>query len=56
MQDISLITLSNYSLLNITNPNGSSVEIKLTPAQLDYIAEQIAFNNKYFGSTIKAGN
>ena len=56
MEDISLITLSNYSLLSITNPNGSAIEIRLTPAQIDYIAEKIAFNNKYYGSTIKAGN
>lgn len=56
MKDISLITLSDYSLLNISNPNGSAIEIRLTPAQLDYIAEKIAFNKKYYGSTIKAGN
>jgi hypothetical protein len=56
MEDISLISLSNYSLLNITNANGSAIEIRLTPAQLEYIAEKIAFNNKYYGSTIKAGN
>lgn len=56
MEDISLITLSNYSLLNISNSNGSAIEIRLTPAQIDYIAEKIAFNKKYYGSTIKAGN
>ncbi len=56
MEDISLITLSNYSLLNISNPNGSAIEIRLTPAQIDYIAEKIAFNKKYYSSALKAGN
>ena len=56
MEDISLIILSDYSLLNISNPNGSAIEIRLTPAQLEYIAEKIAFNKKYHSSAIKAGN
>jgi len=56
MKDISLISLSNYSLLNITNDNGSAIEIRLTPAQIDYIQEKIAFNKSYYKSTVKAGN
>jgi hypothetical protein len=56
MEDISLISLSNYSLLNITNANGSAIEIRLTPAQIDYIEEKIAFNKKHFGLALKAGN
>jgi hypothetical protein len=54
MEDISLITLSNYSLLTITNPNGSAIEIKLTHSQLAYIEEKIIFNNRF--QVLKAGN
>ena len=56
MEDISLISLSNYSLLNITNANGSAIELKLTHSQLAYIEEKIAFNKKYSSSALKAGN
>jgi hypothetical protein len=54
MEDISLITLSNYSLLSITNPNGSAIELKLTHSQLAYIEEKINFNNRF--QVLKAGN
>jgi hypothetical protein len=58
MEDISLITLNNYSLLTITNPNGSAVEIKLTPAQLDYIEERISATKSVnqLLTAMKAGN
>ena len=56
MEDISLLKLSNYSLLSITNSNGSAIEIRLTPAQIDYIEEKITFNKKYYGLALKAGN
>jgi len=56
MEDISLIALSNYSLLNIYNSNGSSIEIRLTPAQIDYIEEKIAFNKRYYGLAEKVAN
>ena len=56
MEDISLISLSNYSLLNITNANGSAIEIRLTPAQINYIEEKITFNKKYYSLALKAGN
>ena len=54
MEDISLIILSNYSLLSITNPNGSAIELKLTHSQLAYIREKIIFNGKF--NALKAGN
>ena len=54
MEDISLIILTNYSLLSITNSNGSAIEIKLTHSQLAYIEEKIIFNNKF--NALKAGN
>ena len=56
MEDISLISLSNYSLLSIYNANGSAIEIRLTPAQIDYIEEKISFNKRYYGLALKAGN
>ena len=58
MEDISLITLNNYSLLSITNSNGSAIELKLTHSQLAYIEEKIAFNKKYYylAKALKAGN
>jgi hypothetical protein len=54
MEDISLITLSDYSLLSITNSNGSAIELKLTHSQLAYIEEKIKFNNRF--QVLKAGN
>jgi hypothetical protein len=58
MEDISLLKLSNYSLLTITNSNGSAIEIKLTHSQLAYIEEKINFYNKFNGlvKSLKAGN
>ena len=58
MEDISLITLSDYSLLSITNSNGSAIELKLTHSQLSYIEEKINFNNKLkaMSEALKAGN
>ena len=58
MEDISLIKLSNYSLLSITNSNGSAIELKLTHSQLAYIEEKIDFYNMVnsFGQASKAGN
>lgn len=58
MENISLIKLSNYSLLSITNPNGSAIELKLTHSQLAYIEEKINFYNMVnsFGQASKAGN
>ena len=58
MEDISLITLSDYSLLSITNSNGSAIELKLTHLQLAYIEEKINFNNKFkaMSEALKAGN
>ena len=58
MKDISLITLSDYSLLSITNSNGSAIELKLTHSQLAYIEEKINFNNKFkaMSEALKAGN
>ena len=56
MEDISLLKLSNYSLLSITDSNGSAIEIRLTPAQIDYIEEKITFNKKYYSLALKAGN
>ena len=56
MEDISLISLSNYSLLSIYNANGSAIEIRLTPAQIDYIEEKISFNKRYYGLAEKVAN
>ena len=56
MNEISLISLGQYSLLSIYNSNGSAIEVRLTPSQIDYIEEKIAFNKKHYNSAFKAGN
>jgi|LakMenE01Jun11ns_1017448.scaffolds.fasta_scaffold8957411_1 hypothetical protein len=58
MEDISLIILNNYSLLTITNSNGSAIELKLTHSQLAYIEERISATKSVnqLLTAMKAGN
>ena len=58
MENISLIILEKYSILSLPAVNGAEIQIKLTPAQLDYIEEKIASNKKtdQFLTALKAGN
>jgi hypothetical protein len=55
-RNISFIILDSFSLLSIKNDNGSAVEVRLTPEQLSYIEDKIAFNksSKQFYKVIKA--
>ena len=53
---VNVVSNTQKTYTQTTNANGSAIEIRLTPAQIDYIEEKITFNKKYYGLALKAGN